>query len=132
MVTLIVKNDATLATASLQVPSQVTQEQLVELALEKLNLPQDQPASITVGGKPLRLHGACLLEAGVSPLATISLVCTALPGGMNTALNDSGDKDDTYQRLDQVAAEDDDNDTQLVGKKTTQRMKKQFTINQTE
>ena len=67
----------------------------------------------------------------MSPLATISLGSTALPGGMNTALNDSGDKDDTYQRLDQVAAEEED-DTQLLGRKATERKKKRFTVNEEE
>ena len=56
----------------------------------------------------------------MSPLATISLGSTALPGGMNTALNDSGDKADGYQRMDQVAAEEEEeDDTQLLGRKAT-------------
>ena len=67
----------------------------------------------------MRLRGTCLHEAGVSPLATISLGSTALPGGMNTALNDSGDKADSYQRMDQVAAEEEEDDTQLLGRKAT-------------
>ena len=107
---VFVRDDATQATASLTISSQASHEQIISLALAKLNLPSNLSADLVLQGKPFRICGD-LQEAGVSPLTTLSLVRTTLPGGVSI---NADDEDDVYQRM------------------STRRRKATFTVNERE
>ena len=81
-------------TMAITVPGLTTVEELSKLVMQKLGLRCTRLA-LVLDGRPLQLGKTSLFDAGVSNLATVSLVTSALCGGVSVAA--AGD--DSYQRM---------------------------------